>query len=685
MILIRQAALAACLALPAFGQFQFAFTESSRTWTLQNSVVRAVFSLTEDGHFRFQSLQSLPAGDTWSPPDSTTSVPFRLTTSLETFDEETRFTLVEHSSRAIQRQGRRQSIVLEDVQGNSRITLELELFAAQPVLRYRTLFTNRRSTPVNVLAADPLHWTLAAAPGAHRAFRVNQWVDGGRGGNFEPRPSTLNPGGAGIRVNSGAHGLQCSWLAIRDQNDQGVFFGWEFDGRLEASLRKSTDALSLSSTIDQLYRPVPAGQTFPLPAAFIGLFHGDWDEAGYRTQRFVEAAIAQPARDPNFPYVMWDSWGYQENFDEAILRRNAEIAAQLGIEVFVVDLGWARQIGDWHPDPRKFPNGLRPLSDYVHSLGMKFGLHLPFAEAAPTAPVVLANRDWLSPVDYGYFNARSLCLSHQPARDWIIGETVRLIDEVNLDWILQDGENMVKHCNKTTHTHHPLDSNYANAVDGLNFVVSSVQAQRPNTQWENCEDGGNMMTYSMTRRYVTSIAADDSGDLTTRQAVYGITYPFPPRYSDRYMPHDEMDTFTLRSYMFGGPWIFMNHLPAISEDGLEVAASEIALFKRLRGRIRDSKVIHLTGRPTNRNIDAIAAWHQPSDTAVAFVYRPDAPGNGYTMRLRDLKPERFYNVRFQNSPLTLRFTGEQIATSGIRVPLPIRWIAEIVYVEPDPL
>ena len=55
-----------------------------------------------------------------------------------------------------------------------------------------------------------------------------------------------------------------------------------------------------------------------------------------------------------------------------------------------------------------------------------------------------------------------------------------MIDDYNVDWILQDGANMVKQCTKTTHTHDPADSNYANAVEGMNSVVSAVQAARPN-------------------------------------------------------------------------------------------------------------------------------------------------------------------------------------------------------------
>ena len=233
-------------------------------------------------------------------------------------------------------------------------------------------------------------------------------------------------------------------------------------------------------------------------------------------------------------------------------------------------------------------------------------------------------------------------------RDWIIDEADRVIEQYDVDWILQDGENMVKRCTKTTHTHAPDDSNYSNAVDGLNYVVQEIQRRNPRVHWENCEDGGNMMTFNMVGNYVTSIAADDSGPLTTRQAVYGITYPFSPRYADRYMPEEELGPYGTRSFMFGGPWIFMNRLAEMRPQDLEMAASEIALFKQIRGHIRDGKVFHVTGRPTETGIDAIESYQPETDTAIVFVFCGDSETLQRNVQIRGFDPEKTYRVRYHD-------------------------------------
>ncbi|KPI10606.1 Alpha-galactosidase [Actinobacteria bacterium OK074] len=80
--------------------------------------------------------------------------------------------------------------------------------------------------------------------------------------------------------------------------------------------------------------------------------------------------------------VLYNSWEATE-FDVSVEGQSAlaERAAALGVELFVMDDGWfgarthdAAGLGDWTPNPARFPDGLAPLIDRVHELGMRFGL-----------------------------------------------------------------------------------------------------------------------------------------------------------------------------------------------------------------------------------------------------------------------------------------------------------------------
>jgi hypothetical protein len=61
------------------------------------------------------------------------------------------------------------------------------------------------------------------------------------------------------------------------------------------------------STLDDLNHTL---SSFVLPSSFVGIFKGDWDEAGYRTQRFVEGTQALPIPDEDYPFVQYDSWSW---------------------------------------------------------------------------------------------------------------------------------------------------------------------------------------------------------------------------------------------------------------------------------------------------------------------------------------------------------------------------------------
>ncbi len=684
-IFLAWAFLSVLLAAAEPERLRAEFTEENR-WILANGVVRATFAFTPQHTFQFETLEDLRNGEVWRAANQSVSSPIRFATTEEAVDGFSPLRIVSQSVQHIERgNGLRQTIVFDTLDEHFRLKLSLEIYDGQPVLRYSTVIENLMAETQRIRMADMLSWNLLAPDQDYRILRVNQWTVLPPARNFEPHETLLPRTGDREFVYSGAGAPECGWLAIRNERNRGLFAGWEFDGRTEATIRhrSAQDRLQLSALIQNLNRQLEPHEEFRVPPGFLGVFDGDWDEAGYRTQRFVEQVLAKPVpSDAAFPYVVWDSWAYQTDINEEVLLRNAAMAAKVGAEMFIVDLGWARAIGDWREDPAKFPGGLRKISDYVHSLGMKFGLHVAPAEAMADSPVVKEHPDWLATETYSYFGARSLCLSHKPAQNWVVREMVRLIDAYNVDWLLQDGEHVVKQCSRRDHSHDPNDSNYSNAVEGLNAVLEQVQEQRPAALWENCANGGSMMTFNMVKHYVTSITNDASGARASRKAVYGATYPFPPRYTDRYMPEMPTDTYTTRSYMFGGPWIFMNKLAELTVEQQELAASEIRLYKSMRAHVARSKVFHLTPIPEYGQVDALAAHDPASDRTVVVVTRDNAPSPEFVLRPQGLDAGRTYRVWREDDRAIYAMTGEQLMTTGLEMVFRGDYVSEIVYIEP---
>ncbi len=85
------------------------------------------------------------------------------------------------------------------------------------------------------------------------------------------------------------------------------------------------------------------------------------------------------------PPMGWNSWNtFGKNISEVTLREAADALVKTGLrdsgyQYFVIDDTWALRErgkdGRLIPNPDKFPNGIKAVSDYVHDKGLKFGIY----------------------------------------------------------------------------------------------------------------------------------------------------------------------------------------------------------------------------------------------------------------------------------------------------------------------
>jgi len=85
------------------------------------------------------------------------------------------------------------------------------------------------------------------------------------------------------------------------------------------------------------------------------------------------------------PPMGWNSWNcFRENVDEGKVRSIADAMVSSGMkdagyQYIIIDDGWmtTNRNSEGHiiVNPEKFPNGMKSLADYIHSLGLKFGIY----------------------------------------------------------------------------------------------------------------------------------------------------------------------------------------------------------------------------------------------------------------------------------------------------------------------
>jgi len=102
---------------------------------------------------------------------------------------------------------------------------------------------------------------------------------------------------------------------------------------------------------------------------------------------FLAVQICHPQKFTDLaktPPMGWNSWNkFGCNVNEKLIRETADAMVssgmkEAGYQYINIDDCWHGQrdsLGFIHPDPNHFPSGIKTLADYIHSLGLKFGIY----------------------------------------------------------------------------------------------------------------------------------------------------------------------------------------------------------------------------------------------------------------------------------------------------------------------
>lgn len=114
-----------------------------------------------------------------------------------------------------------------------------------------------------------------------------------------------------------------------------------------------------------------------------GFYHGNNPEEGkWMLSNYLFSQICEkPAsRKPEYYY---NTWGMQRQDRNKPLRgiltynrifEEIDYAAELGVDIFVLDDGWENAMGEWFPHKERFPEGLAPIKKRLDKYGIKMGL-----------------------------------------------------------------------------------------------------------------------------------------------------------------------------------------------------------------------------------------------------------------------------------------------------------------------
>lgn len=479
---------------------------------------------------------------------------------------------------------------------------------------------------------------------------------------------------------SSEEGRSASWMPyfgidFGPEDGLEIAIGWTGTWRVEMG-RGSIFHLSAGMAEGTHFKMMP-GECFTMPYTVVYERSGKTREEGaVEFHRFIiEHKSPRDADGKLFDPLMPITAGGGNKSDGSMLRI-LDFADKSGIafDTFWVDANWygaPREIderpncgpgwwdwtGDWRVNTVKHPDGnLKKVSDAAHARGMRFLLWFEPERATSKAPILSEHPEYFHKQPGSRDETRYLLdLGNPEAREWILGELSRNIEESGVDIYRQDfnmdplpvwrgmdapdrkGVSEIKH------------------INGLYALWDELHKRFPDMMFENCASGGTRMDIEMMSRAHSYCRDDAHMSKDCDELTQNITLN-----STQYIPFTGGETFTVP---VGDTYAFLSRLGAgvvftpSDFDGMmlyrEPSAEETAWFRKVFDAADRMRPLYFGDfyKLTDNAFDAsdIYCGYQldREDTGEGFFMvfrRKDCRDDKFWLRLRGIDPDATYIV-----------------------------------------
>lgn len=444
-------------------------------------------------------------------------------------------------------------VLLKDISREIFVTLHYSMDPDTGIVARSAEIENREKQPVVIEQAAAAQWTLPPARYT-LSYLTGRWA-----GEWTLNQEPILGGARVMESRRGTTGHQANpWLAIsRDDGHASlgsfsageehgeVWFGalaWSGSWRITVE-HTQLDAVRVTggfNPFDFGYELKP-GEHLETPVFYGGYSDHGLGGASRLLHRFELAKILPHAPDPKPRPVIYNSWEATEfNVSEAGQIALAEKAASIGVDRFVMDDGWFGQrkddhagLGDWYVNAQKFPHGLKPLIDKVHSLGMDFGLWVEPEMVNPDSDLYQKHPDWVlnfpgRPRSESR-NQLVLNLARPDVRDYVAGFLDKLLTENDIAFLKWDYN---RNWAEPGWDQVPVDEQkrvYVAFIRNLYSILSELRQKHPKIEIESCSGGGGRVDLGILR-FADEVWPSDNTDPFDRLSMQdGFTYAYTPQ------------------------------------------------------------------------------------------------------------------------------------------------------------
>lgn len=425
------------------------------------------------------------------------------------------------------------------------------------------------------------------------------------------------------------------------------------------------------------YKELKKGEKFVSVTGGI-TFGCDFNEALGELTKYRRHIIADRGADGNNPVIFNDYMNcLMADPDDKKVRELIDLASSLGCEYYMMDAGWYAKpaeswwgtVGEWKENRLRFPDGIKALSDYAASKGLKFGLWLEIEVMGVNCPILSDFEDECFIMRHGkrivnrgryHFDFRN-----RHVYDYVTSVVDRVVNEYGVSYIKFD---------------HNIDPGMGTELDADSFGDGLLGHCRALVKWkedirkkyphlivESCSSGGLRTDYAtLSTGHLQSVSDQEKKEQNPYLASLCPTsmlpeqcgmwsYPLPGD-SENDVITAMVNTLMVRPYISG-------KLHLMDEKSRERVKEAIALYKTLREEVSKALPFYPLGLT------------QYGDKYLCTAYR--CPDKNYlcVWHLDGEDDEKF--IPFENAkevkilyPSHCSYGKAEICEGGIKVTLP---------------
>jgi alpha-galactosidase len=541
--------------------------------------------------------------------------------------------------------GRRLRLRLEDDVAGLGVEVELAVVGGGAALEMRTALVNQGSAPLEV------SWLAAAVlPLPASAERVRSY-SGRHNHEFAPFEDRLSPASwvrenrRGLTSHDAFPGAVVACEGATAQAGQVFAAQLAWSGNHAQRIDRLEDGRRCWQFGEWLapgeVRLAP-GQRLTSPDVLAVCSDAGFDGAAQAMHQAIRGRMTWPggAMAPRPVHLnTWEAVYFDHKLED--LKTLADLAAEAGVERFVLDDGWFHRrrddragLGDWTPDAGNYPDGFRPLAQQVVGLGMAFGLWVEPEMVNPDSDLYRAHPDWRLHLDGRAGptarNQLVLDLARDEVADHLFAKIGALLDALPITYLKWD------HNRDLAPAAHAGRAAYRRQIEGAWRLMDRLRARWPHVEIEACAGGGGRIDAGIVRRTHRFWTSDCIDAVSRVEIQRGFLQFMPPEIMGAHIgAAPAHSTERSQALDFRAAVALPGHLGlefdlrTLSLAERDALAAWITLYKRLRGRLHAGKVWR-----GEAGDGVVWQAHGDAHDLLLFAYRLAPPVDKYAPRLR---------------------------------------------------